>query len=348
MQVAQNDLTCKKMSFEPAGTDAPRAYPQAIAQAADRATDDRIPEIAALDVRARGLLQKIVRSLPKDNPSESVRIKNDTFALVLGTSGRTVARIKCALEQAGFITRHQVQSRRRGMQVADIWLTDMAKRVLGLITPAPKAPACAKLADAYCLSQSLSERPPKGVVEEKQPEQPQTPPNSQSVPEDLHLLQDCGLNVPAIRKLMGMASKAGHRLGTIVQAAGKHILNATKPFCYMRKLIFSGKDWGAQAEAAQQEDVARAQESLEAAQRQADIELVEQEASKTGLLTSAKRVCAWAWIDGWLKRAEMDAVLAGGMVPWLPMPDISGVAQAIRDGKVFAVERAVLEQWASP
>ena len=319
-------------------------YPQVITLAADRATDDRIPDIQALDVRARALLQKIVRSLPKENPRASVRISNCTLAIVIGASKRTVARVKRLLEDGGWIKRSQEQSRRHGMQVADIWLTEMAQSVLGLDTPAPKDKARAKVAHAYCLSQSLSERPPKGVVEEKQPEQP----NSQSVPEDLHLLQDCGLTVPAIRKLMGMATKAGHRLGTIVQTTGKHILNATRPFCYVRKLIVSGKDWGAQAEAVQQEDVARAQESAEAAQRQQDMELVEQEASKTGLLTSAKRACVWAWMDGWLKRAEMDAVLAGGNVPWLRMADLGGVAQAIRDGKVFAVERAALEQWASP
>ena len=336
------------MSFEPAATDLPRAYPQAITQAADRATDDRIPEMCMLSARARLLLQKIVRCLPKDNPDESVRISNTTFSLVLGVSDRTVVRLKAELEDAGFIHRSQVQSRRRGMQVSDIWLTPPALYLLGLDGQGKKAKtACAKLACAFSLSQSLSERPPKGDFEEKQPKQPKTPPNTQSVPEDLHLLEDCGIGVPGIRKLMGIATKAGQRLGTIVQAAGKNILNATKPFCYVRKLISSGKDWGAQAEAVQKEDVERAQESIEAAQRQEDMKLVEQEASKTGLLTSGKHICAWTWIDGWLRRAEIDAVLAGGNVPWLPMSEIGSVAQAIRDGKVFAVERAVLQQWAS-
>jgi len=316
-------------------------YPQVITLAADRATDDRIPDIQALDVRARVLLQKIVRSLPKDNPRASVRISNCTLATVIGASKRTVARVKRLLEDGGWIKRSQEQSRRHGMQVADIWLTEMAQNVLGLDTSTPKDTARANLAHAYCLSQSLSERQPKGVFQEKQPEQP----NSQSVPEDLHLLQDCGLTVPAIRKLMGMATKAGHLLGTIVQATGKRILNATKPFCYVRKLILSGKDWEAQAQAVQKEDMARAQEDAEAEQRQADMELVEQEASKTGLLTSAKRTCAWAWIDGWLKRAEMDAVLAGGNVPWLRMAELGGVAQAIRDGKVFSVEHSTLVEW---
>lgn len=332
------------MSSLPAGAPAPRNYPKLIAQAADRATDDRIPEIQAIDVRARGMLQKIVRSLPKGNPRDSVRISNETFALTLGTSERTVARIKSALEKAGFITRRQEQSRRRGMQVADTWLTDMALRVLGLEVLPSKALAFANVAHAYCLSQSLSERPPKGVIEEKQPEQP----SSQSVPEDLHLLQDCGLTVPAIRKLMGMASKMGHRLGSIVQAAGKHILNATRPFCYVRKLILSGKDWGAQAEAAQQEAMAQVQESAEEAQRRADMELVQQEAEKTGLLASGKRTHVWAWIDGWVKKAEIGAVLGGSaIVNWMPLADIVPIAQALRDGRLFPVERAELERWAS-
>lgn len=339
MQSVQNDLTCKKMSFEPAGASAPRVYPQVITQAADRATDDRIPEIAALDVRARGMLQKIVRSLPKNNPSESVRISNTTFALALGTSERTVARIKCALEQAGFITRHQVQSRRRGMQVADIWLTDMAQQVLGLITSAPKSLACANLADANCLSQSFSKRRSKEAVEKKQPEQP----NSQSVPEDLHLLQDCGLTVPAIRKLMGLASKAGYLLGTIVQAAGKHILNARKPFCYVLKLIFSDKDWNAQARFTQEKQAEQAEKVVRASEREADLALIQQEARKTGLLSDAKGVYAWSWIDDCVKRVHVSALLAGGTVPWLPIPYVNGLAQAIRDGKVFAVELEELQ-----
>lgn len=327
----------KKMSSLPVSSSAIRAYPQAIAHAADRATDDRIPEICTLSAKARLLLQKIVRSIPKDNPRKSVRISNVTFSIAIRVSDRTVARLKTELEDAGFITRHQVQSRRLGMQVADIWLTDMALQLLGL-ADTQRAP---KTVDAYCLSQSLSERQPADAVPTKKEQ-----PGSQSVPPDLHLLQDCGLTVPAIRKLMGMASETGHLLGTIVQAAGKHIVKAGKPYCYVRKLILSGKDWGAKADVAQQEAVEQAQQVAEATQRNDDVELLQREASKTGLLTSAKRACVWAWVDGWLKKGPISAALSNSaIVDWSPLADIAPIAQALREGKVFPVERDTLRQW---
>lgn len=332
MQAAQNDHAYQKMSFLAASPHALRHYPQLIAQAADRATDDRIPQIRTLSTSARLLLQKIVRSLPQERPQQSVRISTATFGVALGVSDRTVARLKNELEHAGFITRHQVQSRRLGMQVADIWLTDPALQLLGL-AGTEQNQRTPKMAHAYKLSQSLSERQPtSGDSQEKQPQQP----DSQAVPPDLHLLQNCGLTVPAIRKLMGMASKAGHLLGAIVQAAAKHIAKAARPYCYVKKLIASGKDWGAVSAQQEQERQAQEEQSQAAMQHQEDVQLL----SQAGPLTNAKQSHVWAWIDGWLKKTDIEAFKAGKSAlagHWLPVADLVPAAQALRDGRLFPV-----------
>ena len=328
-----------KMSSLSADFVLPRQYPQRIALASERASDDRIPAIQAIDARARALLQKIVRSLPKDNPSESVRISNTTFAIAISASQRTVARLKGVLEASGFITRRQVQSRRCGMQVSDIWLTDMARQLLGLDTPAPKASASANVANANCLSQSFSKRPPKEAqpVDNFRP-QPQKQPKSPNLPEDLHLLQDCSISPFGICKLMGMASKTGNRLGTIVQVAGKHILNANKPFSYVRKLIFSGKDWSAIEKIAHQKQEQAQQASSHSVQHAKDMVDLQKACEETGFLTGGNDLYAWKWQWEWLRRADIaDIIACPEKARWLPIPNLGPAAQALRDGNIFPV-----------
>lgn len=80
------------------------------------------------------LLARIVRNVCVRKPQESVRVSNNCLAIGLGISDRTVRRIKADLEEAGWITRHQKQSRRHGMQVSDIWLTPVALHTLGLVS----------------------------------------------------------------------------------------------------------------------------------------------------------------------------------------------------------------------
>jgi hypothetical protein len=72
-------------------------------------------------------------------------------------------------------------------------------------------------------------------------------PALEGVPDDLVPLAVAGLTLGAIRKLMGLASRAGTRLGDVVAVAGRHILKARRAYSYVLKLLRSGKDWAALA-----------------------------------------------------------------------------------------------------
>lgn len=95
----------------------------------------RVGACALLPPTARLLLAELVRCLDYKNPTEPIRIRNATLAAALNLSERTVGSLKCILERNGWITRHQVQSRRRGMQVADVWLSPLALTALGFSPP---------------------------------------------------------------------------------------------------------------------------------------------------------------------------------------------------------------------
>lgn len=83
--------------------------------------------------KARLLLAELVRCVNYRAPSESIRIKNTTLAASMGLCVRSVSTLKAELEADGWIRRHQVKSRRRGMQVADVWLTQLTLEALGLV-----------------------------------------------------------------------------------------------------------------------------------------------------------------------------------------------------------------------
>jgi hypothetical protein len=83
--------------------------------------------------KARLLLAELVRCVNYKVPTESIRIKNTTLAASLGLCVRSVSTLKAELEDGGWIRRHQVKSRRRGMQVADVWLTPLTLEALGLV-----------------------------------------------------------------------------------------------------------------------------------------------------------------------------------------------------------------------
>lgn len=111
-------------------------FPPLIGRALSRISGCDGAGLSELNYQGRMLLARIVRNICVRKPEESVRVSNNCLAAGLGISDRTVRRIKISLEESGWITRHQKQSRRHGMQVSDIWLTPAALRTLGLIADA--------------------------------------------------------------------------------------------------------------------------------------------------------------------------------------------------------------------
>jgi len=293
-------------------TATPKDLPSPIRDALSRIAGDVDGRCATLSTRCRDLLSKLVRCASYTSPTDSIRVRNETLSLQMGTSVRTIGRLKSELEAAGWIKRRQVKSRRRGMQVADTWLTGVALAALGLGKGAvdkcaqrypqarpmrrpPAADASQTLPHSFskrqsdpsgqgcfdkiedqkteCSSEQGSGKPLSAaeldILHELQKEFGEhldgldagakdfefgdaaatavAAPTLKGVPNDLVPLALAGLTLGAIRKLMGLASKVGTRLGDVVAVAGQHILKARRAYSYVLKLLRSGKDWAALA-----------------------------------------------------------------------------------------------------
>jgi hypothetical protein len=452
-------------------------FPGLIRTAIARASSCDVGGLRELDPRERSLLVRVLRNVSARRPAEPVRIGNLTLAAALHTSDRTTRRVKASLEDKGWITRHQVKSRLRGMQVSDIWLTPHALLVLGLApanpadsAPTDASPASARsaafeppeaesngpgpqrrpdLSDALALPQPLSEgqraaAQPRllaepsleqepagddaceaaatdrsrvqggagdegaigGVIEGAEAWEPEEQVFSdpsvdaphgdldgdetdgavdnvgnggsadacvaanapqgdaaavdaapavdgagdpaasqaakQAVPEDLALLAGLGISVPGIRKLMGLASRAGHRLGDIVRVAGHLIERAVKPFCYVAKLIRSPRNWKAEKEAG----IASQTEAVAVAQARNDAAEVATAIDAAGMLSHGKRAFVWRVIAGTVHQSTVEDAARGGIGRWVPMLDLGGLARAWREGRLFKVGQEDLVSWA--
>ncbi|SER37378.1 hypothetical protein [Giesbergeria anulus] len=347
----------------------PAPYPPSIARAADRATDCRIPPINALKPYARLLLQALVRSIQTKDITNSVRISNECFAQTLHVSVNKICKIKKELESKEWIVRTQVQSRRLGMQVSDICLTPWALRTLGLVSgrvkdhPAMPIPSEDQIAIRAAVVQEPA--PPQHIEIKTGGDQP-APATSDAtvaatksdpqaayyannqVPDDLMPLRHLGLRASAIRKLMGMASKAGLMLGHIVELAEDSIAKAKNPYAYTVKLLSSNIDWQGRLAAKRKREAQQQEDTAQEQQTEDDASTVRQALAKTGLLSSEKRLYVWQWdsSSAVLKRTNIENFVCDPLLAkWAVALDTHAIAQAIRDGSIFAVTKEQLEQW---
>lgn len=156
-----------------------RDFPPIIRRALSRAAGCDgfgLRELAGME---RMLLSRYIRNVSIRDVRKSVRIGTAELSMALHVSDRTLLRIKTDLIDKGWITTHQVQSRRRGMQISDVSLTERALAVLGLLDDIPPPAASANiteqmkdveekndvtpvLADAFCFSQSSTKSHSRG------------------------------------------------------------------------------------------------------------------------------------------------------------------------------------------
>lgn len=113
----------------------PRAFPAQIQRALVIACASSQQELQGLSPAARMLLVQLLRSTSAADPRLAVRVSNEHLALSLGLSVRSIVNFKALLVEGGWITRSQVRSRRRGMQISEVWWTDFALDVLALLEP---------------------------------------------------------------------------------------------------------------------------------------------------------------------------------------------------------------------
>lgn len=126
------------VSFETSGLNTPiqsqcRDFPRSISYALARIAG-RVGRFNGLSLEARALLAEIVRCACVQRPLDPIRLSNAHLASCLGISPRSICRLKSVLEDGGWITRHQKQSRKHGMQILDMQLTFMCAEALGLVT----------------------------------------------------------------------------------------------------------------------------------------------------------------------------------------------------------------------
>ena len=188
-----------------------------------------------LTYRERSLLARLTRNISLQDPYRSIRVSVDTLAGALQTCHKTIQRTFNSLREKGWITRDQVK-KRSGMQIADTWFTTRALEVLGLTVRPSSRAASDNMSGASSLS-TMSEDSQQ-IPGSSVPETKEFP-----LPADVQLLEKVGLRRGAIFKLMGEATRAGHRLGNIVRGAAPLIEQAKHVFGYMRKLIASNRDW---------------------------------------------------------------------------------------------------------
>lgn len=146
-------------------------FPPTIRRALSRAAGCDSFGLRDLTGMERMLLSRYIRNVSIRDVRKSVRVGTAELSMALHVSDRTLLRIKTELIAKGWIATHQVQSRRRGMQISDVSLTERALAVLGLLDDTHLPAASAKieeqmveaegkndvtpdLADAFCLSQS--------------------------------------------------------------------------------------------------------------------------------------------------------------------------------------------------
>lgn len=363
----------------------PAPYPPSIARAADRATDCRIPAISALKPYARLLLQTVVRSIQTKDIANSVRISNECFAQTLHVSVNKICKIKKELESKEWIVRSQVQSRRLGMQVSDIFLTPWALQTLGLVSGRakdhPVMPIPTEEQIAIRAAVVLEPTPPQRIeieissspstpatsdaavataepspqAQPDDPSPPQAQPDPQAayyannqVPDDLMPLRHLGLRASAIRKLMGMASKAGLMLGHIVELAEDSIAKAKNPYAYTVKLLSSNIDWQGRLAAKRQREAQQQEATAQEQQTTNDASTLRQALAQTGLLSSEKRLYVWQWnsSSAVLERTNIENFVCNPLLAkWSVVLDTPSIAQAIRAGTIFAVTKEQLEQW---
>ena len=169
-------------------------------------------ELAGME---RMLLSRYIRNVSIRDVRKSVRIGTAELSKALHVSDRTLLRIKTDLIAKGWITTHQVQSRRRGMQISDVSLTERALAVLGLLDDIPPPAASANiaeqmkdveekndvtpvLADAFCFSQSSTKSHSQGEPVEISVQNETTASESVVTPQQQVVQQVCEPTFPPL------------------------------------------------------------------------------------------------------------------------------------------------------
>ena len=100
-----------------------RHFPPVIERALAILAGSDAVDFAGLSMDARMLLARYVRYVDARTPQQAVRVANQTLAIGLGVSARTVNKLKAVQVANGWIRSTQQRSRRHGMQICQVLLS---------------------------------------------------------------------------------------------------------------------------------------------------------------------------------------------------------------------------------
>lgn len=240
--------------------DLPPSIQRAIARVAT-ATAEAAP--AALDLRDCWVLIQLIRNISLDDPFAPVAIRKTTLARQIGCSQATVYRSLAKIEEAGWIARSQVKSRRTGFQVGCCVFSAEAVAWLGVGEPVRReAPRRSSVRDACSTSVELRSQlstkgqpaSAEGLVKEHK-----TTNAEDRVPPDVRwLVGSKQVSALGVFALMREATKHGHRLSDVASAYRPAIERATDAFAFVKRLVSQPRDF-AYVAAQQRERDARAE-----------------------------------------------------------------------------------------
>lgn len=213
-----------------------RNLPRAILLGIDAAL-----HIKNLPRRLRLTLAEIGRHVSQHAATGTIWPSKEAIAAALGYNARTIYRHLADLEALQLIRRIPPK---RTPYKTDAWhinghiaLTEQGADLLGLA------------------GEVINRGTDKTALPKEEITEPSTsknhPPAPGKVPEDLTLLQDCGVSPGGIFGLMGEATAKGQRLGDIVAAIGERLrgMRGGGLRNYLRKCIHGHTDWRAKAQA---------------------------------------------------------------------------------------------------
>lgn len=232
----------------------------------------RAQTLPVADAQVR-LLSILIGFADRLDPTKEIFVRRDTLAGKVSKSVDTITRILGELEADGWISRSQA---RNGLAFGSV-LVRLSEKLLALVW----GPAKSSENQQQTCGQLPSSRPSEMTTVNKVNQQSFTRDNlsenssrqgeqknqnqrqvASHLPDDLKSL-DGKLSMPAIWKLMGMASKKGKRLGDVVAATAKHWakFSGRQLFAYLSKLVESDKDFGYIVKREAQEKAVVAQKS---------------------------------------------------------------------------------------
>lgn len=214
--------------------------PDTIRDAICRVTDPRFPIDLSAPVRIA--LTFLLRRVEAGDGSREFWVRRMNFAEIAGRCDKTISNWLGDLERAGLIAKEQRRTTWGAFRSLTVRLTDLAIALLGLEPRSAAKQYSGQKKSSHALLPVQSKETGAGSSV------PPPPLSVDRLPPELRCLVRPGMPVSAVFRLMGLATRAGKRLGDVVVACQASIEKARSPFAYVRALLAKDRDFTAIAQ----------------------------------------------------------------------------------------------------